>query len=70
MPAQLGAHPAAEVLPALVNGAAGVVITRRGRPFVVMAFTVSDGKIMEIDAIGDRERVGRLAAAVLGESQG
>ncbi len=48
----------------------GVVITRRGRPFVVMAFTVSDGKIMEIDAIGDRERVGRLAAAVLGESQG
>ncbi len=67
--AQLGAHPAAEVLPALVNGAAGVVITRRGRPFVVMAFTVADGKIMEIDAIGDRERAGRLATAVIGSPE-
>jgi RNA polymerase sigma-70 factor (ECF subfamily) len=64
--ARLGAQAAAELHPALVNGAAGVVITRRGRPFAVMAFTVAEGKIVEIDTIADTERVGRVAAAVLG----
>jgi RNA polymerase sigma factor (sigma-70 family) len=60
------ANRAAEVHPALVNGSAGVVITLRGRPFAVMGFTVADGKVVEIDAIGDPERVRRVAAAVLG----
>ena len=63
--ARLGANPAAQLHPALVNGAAGVVVTVRGRPFVVMAFTVAAGKIVEIDVIGDRDRVRRIAAAVL-----
>lgn len=63
--AQLGAGPALKVLPALVNGAAGVVIAGRGRPVAVMAFAISDGKIIEIDSIGDPERVERLAAAVM-----
>ena len=53
--------------PALVNGAAGVVVTVQGRPFAVMGFTVADGKIVEIDAIADPERVRRIAAAVLSE---
>ena len=65
--AYLGVSPAAEVHPALVNGAAGVVITRRGCPFALMAFTTSHDKIVEIDAIGDPERVERLTAAVLGD---
>lgn len=60
-----GAIPAARVIPALVNGTAGAVITIRGRPFSVMRFTVSDGKIIEIDAIADPERVERIAATVL-----
>jgi RNA polymerase sigma-70 factor (ECF subfamily) len=64
--ARMGASAAAELHSALVNGAAGVVVTLRGRPFAVMAFTVAQGKIVEIDAIGDPERVGRVAAAVLG----
>ena len=51
--------------PALVNGAAGVVILVRGRPFAVMGFTVAGGKIVEIDTIGDPERVRRIAATVL-----
>jgi RNA polymerase sigma-70 factor (ECF subfamily) len=55
----------AVVRPVLVNGAAGAVITVRGRPFAVMGFTVSQGKIVEIDAIADPERVRRIAAAVL-----
>jgi RNA polymerase sigma-70 factor (ECF subfamily) len=59
--------PGAVVRPALVNGAAGAVITVRGRPFAVMGFTVVEGRIVEIDAISDPERVGRLAAAVLGD---
>jgi len=63
--ARLGARPGAEVHPALVNGAAGVVITMRGRPSSVMAFTIAESKIIEIDAIGDPERVGRVAAAFL-----
>ena len=62
------AVPGAVLLPATINGAAGVVVTVRGRPFSVMAFTVTDGKIVEIDAIADPERVERIAAAVLGES--
>jgi RNA polymerase sigma-70 factor (ECF subfamily) len=63
--ALLGASPAAELHPALVNGAAGVVITMRGRPFAVMAFTVASGKIVGIDVIVDPERVRRVASAVL-----
>jgi RNA polymerase sigma factor (sigma-70 family) len=55
---------AAHLRPALVNGAAGVVVTVRGRPITVMGFTVADGKIAEIDAIADPERVRRIAAAV------
>ena len=65
--ALLGALPGAELHPALVNGAAGVVITVRGRPYAVMGFTVADDKIIEIDAIADPDRVGRIAAAVLSD---
>jgi RNA polymerase sigma factor (sigma-70 family) len=64
---QARGFPGAVVLPTLVNGAAGAVITVGGRPFAVMGFTVVDGKIVEIDAIADPERVRRIAAAVLGE---
>jgi DNA-directed RNA polymerase specialized sigma24 family protein/ketosteroid isomerase-like protein len=61
----LGVIPTAQLHPAVVNGTAGVVITVRGRPFAVMAFTVTDGKIVEIDAIADPDRVRRVAATVL-----
>jgi RNA polymerase sigma-70 factor, ECF subfamily len=62
---QARALPGAELHPALVNGTAGMVITVHGRPYAVMGFTVVDGKIIEIDAIADPERVGTIAAAVL-----
>jgi RNA polymerase sigma-70 factor (ECF subfamily) len=64
--ARLGADPAAQIHPALINGAAGVVITIGARPHVVMAFTVAQDRVVEIDIIADPERVGRVAAAVLG----
>jgi RNA polymerase sigma factor (sigma-70 family) len=65
--AHMAALPTAELHPALVNGAAGVVVTVGGRPFAVLGFTVAHGRIVEIDAIADPERVGKIAAAVLGE---
>lgn len=65
--ARLGANPRAELRPVLVNGSAGVVVTLRGRPFSLLAFTVADGRIVEIDAIADRERVARVAAEALAD---
>lgn len=59
------AIPGAELHPVLVNGAAGVVVTVGGRPLAVMGFTVTDGEIVEIDAIADADRVRTIAAAVL-----
>jgi RNA polymerase sigma factor (sigma-70 family) len=46
--------------PALVNGAAGVVVAPRGRPFSVLGFTVTHGKIVEIDILADPARLRRL----------
>ena len=53
------------VRPALVNGAAGVVVAPRGRPLSVMGFTVSGGKIVEIDVLAEPERLRQLDLAVL-----
>ncbi|WP_329054477.1 sigma-70 family RNA polymerase sigma factor [Amycolatopsis sp. NBC_01488] len=50
---------------ALVNGAAGVVGIREGRPFSVLGFTVAGGRIVEIDILADPERLDRLDLAVL-----
>jgi len=58
------ALPATDLRPALVNGAAGVVVAIGGRPMAVMGFIVAEGKIVEIDAVADPERVRRIAAAV------
>jgi RNA polymerase sigma-70 factor, ECF subfamily len=55
------------VRPALVNGAAGVVVAPRGRPFSVMGFTVKGGKIVEIDGLADPERLRQLHLAGLDE---
>ena len=61
------AMPTSRLHPVLVNGAVGVVVTVGGRPTAVMGFTVAQGRIVEIDAIADLERVRRVAAAVLGD---
>lgn len=55
------ARPEARVLPVLLNGAAGVVIMVAGRPISVMGFTVVGGRIVEIDAIADPQRLARLS---------
>jgi RNA polymerase sigma factor (sigma-70 family) len=64
--AKLAREPhGAQVFPVLVNGMVGRVITVDGRPHSIIAFTVVNGKIVEIDGIRDLERVSRIAAAVL-----
>jgi len=50
---------------ALVNGAAGLVSERDGKPFSVGAFTIKDGKIVELDFLVDPERLARLDLEVL-----
>jgi RNA polymerase sigma factor (sigma-70 family) len=64
--ARLGARAGADLHPAVVNGAAGVVVTLRGRPVAVMAFTVSDDKIIAIDALADPKRLAALDLAAFG----
>jgi RNA polymerase sigma factor (sigma-70 family) len=56
-------QPSARLRSVLVNGAAGVVVTVDGEPFAVMAFTVSGGRIVEIDVLADADRLNRLDVA-------
>jgi RNA polymerase sigma factor (sigma-70 family) len=46
--------------PALVNGAAGLVAAPQGQPFSVIGFTITDGKIVEMDILADPDRLRRL----------
>ncbi|WP_033436210.1 sigma-70 family RNA polymerase sigma factor [Saccharothrix sp. NRRL B-16314] len=46
--------------PALVNGAAGVVVVANGRPLSIMGFTVAGGRIVAIDVLADAERLHQL----------
>jgi len=52
-----------QVHPALVGGAAGVVVTMADTAVTVMGFTFTDGRIIEIDSISDPARVSRITAS-------
>jgi RNA polymerase sigma-70 factor (ECF subfamily) len=49
-----------ETRPAVVNGVAGTVALRDGRPFSVSAVTVRDGRIVAMDILADPDRLDRL----------
>jgi RNA polymerase sigma factor (sigma-70 family) len=67
---QARGFPGAIVIPAVVNGSAGVVITARGRPLAIMGFTIVAGRVVEIVAIADPDRVARVAPSLIaGQSQ-
>ena len=51
--------------PALVNGAVGVVVAPRGRLFRVLSFKFKDGKIAQVEVIGDQARLRELELAVV-----
>jgi RNA polymerase sigma-70 factor (ECF subfamily) len=65
--AMLAAFVNAKLNPVLVNGSAGVVVTLKGRPFAVMGFVVFQGRIVEIDAIGEPDRVRRITEGLFDE---
>jgi RNA polymerase sigma factor (sigma-70 family) len=60
--AVLGArdHPTARLQPALVNGAAGIILLENGEPLAVWGVTVAGGKIVEIDAVANPARLRKL----------
>jgi hypothetical protein len=43
--------------PAIVNGAAGVIVMPGDRPIAVVGFTVSGGRIAEIDVIANPDKL-------------
>jgi RNA polymerase sigma-70 factor (ECF subfamily) len=51
--------------PALVNGTPGFVVAPGGRPLAVSGFTVSNGRIAEIDLLADPARLSELDLTVL-----
>ena len=56
-------RPGMQLRPALVNGAAGVVVAMDGDPSAVLGFTVTRGRIVQIDVLADPERIGGLDLA-------
>jgi RNA polymerase sigma factor (sigma-70 family) len=52
--------------PVLVNGAAGIVAAPHGRPFSVLGFTVTRGRIAAVDILAEPARVRALGPGVLG----
>src|SRR5512134_3583459 len=53
-------HLAQLTRPALVDGAIGVVVAPRGRLVRALRFTIANGKITEIEVIGNPARLGEL----------
>ena len=60
-----GARFAQVTLPALINGAVGVVTATDGRPISLMAFTITGAKIIAIDLIDDPRRIAEADLAIL-----
>jgi RNA polymerase sigma-70 factor (ECF subfamily) len=55
-----GSRFAPSARPALVNGAAGLVVGSPDAPFAVLGFTVVGGRIVELDLILDRAKLRRV----------
>ena len=61
---QRGSRLAPHARPAIVNGTAGVIVVPAKRPIAVVGFTISGGRITEIDVIADpaKLRAAKIAA--------
>jgi RNA polymerase sigma-70 factor (ECF subfamily) len=53
-------------LPALINGAAGVITAADGRPITLVGFTITGARIVAIDLIDDPRRMAEADLAILG----
>jgi RNA polymerase sigma-70 factor (ECF subfamily) len=52
---------------ALIDGVVGAVVAPRGQLLMVVNFTIANGRIVEIDAVADPERLQDFDLALLGE---
>jgi RNA polymerase sigma factor (sigma-70 family) len=57
------------IKPVLINGASGIISSRDGQPFSVIAFTVTVGRITEIDILMDPERLRQLDLSALDDQR-
>jgi RNA polymerase sigma factor (sigma-70 family) len=60
-----GARFAQVTLPALINGAVGVVMATDGRPISLMAFTITAAKIVAVDLTDDPGRIAEADLTIL-----
>lgn len=58
-------HLAKLTQPALVDGAIGVVVAPQGRLVRALRFTIADGKITEMEIIGNPARLGELDVSMV-----
>jgi RNA polymerase sigma-70 factor (ECF subfamily) len=58
-------HLAQLTRPALLDGAIGVVVAPRGRLVRALRFTVANGRITEIEVIGNPARLGELDVSIV-----
>jgi RNA polymerase sigma-70 factor (ECF subfamily) len=58
-------HMARQVRPALVNGAIGLVMAPHGKLVRALRFTIANGRITELEVIGDPARLGGLDVAIV-----
>jgi RNA polymerase sigma factor (sigma-70 family) len=57
------------ITPVLINGAPGIVSSRDGQPFSLLAFTVTAGQITEIDILTDPDRLQQLDLSALDDQR-
>jgi outer membrane receptor protein involved in Fe transport len=57
------------IKPVLINGTPGVISSRDGQPFSVIGFTVTAGKITEIDILADPDRLQQLDLSAFDDQQ-
>jgi RNA polymerase sigma-70 factor (ECF subfamily) len=60
-----GLRSAQVTLPALINGAVGIVNAAEARPISLQAFTITDAKIIAIDLIDNPGRIAEADLAIL-----
>jgi RNA polymerase sigma-70 factor, ECF subfamily len=58
-----GSRFASQARPALVNGTAGLVVGPRRKPFAVVGYTISHGRIVAIDLIANPDKLRGLLAS-------
>ena len=58
-----GSRLAPHARPAIVNGAAGVIVAPGEKPIAVVSFVVADGRVTEIDLIANPQKLARLKLA-------